>query len=437
MIRTYFGRLLRSPRRPPSTEAGFALLEVLISAVIVALIVIATFTGFDVTQRATADERAHAQADVLAQQDEDRLRSMQINQISGLNETRPITYNGTVYTVTSTGEFLADSTESPSCVKEAGSASYVRTTSKVTWPALKSRPPVVETGLITPPIGGELLVQVFDGTGAGVPGMTVQATGPSPSTAVVSALTGANGCVVFSSLKEGEYSVTTFQTGFVDKDGNTEPPATKRVATVTTGATTKKQFEFAQAAELKVKFVNNTGAAVEGDQFLIYNTNMSIPWFRTFGTLGTYTTTVTTPKTIFPFSPGSPIYAGGCTADAPPAAILAAQSPYLAPGASGSLNVLVPPINVEIWSGTAAAHGILVTNATGTLKDTGAGCATRTISSTPGGKLPHPNMPFGNYSLCVTASNKKATIAVANNNVEGTPKQEIFLGSAAVGSSCP
>ena len=424
-------------------QAGFALLEVLISAVILALIVIATFTGFDVTQRATADERAHAQADVLAQQDEDRLRSLQINQISGLNETHNVTYNGTTYTITSTGEFLADSTESPSCVKEAGSASYVRTTSTVTWPALKSRPPVVETGLITPPIGGELLVQVFDGNGAGVPGMTVQATGPSPSAAVVSAVTGANGCVVFSSMKEGEYSVNTFQTGYVDKDGNTEPPVSKRTASVTTGATTKKQFEFAQAGALKVNYVNSASASVEGDQFLIYNNSMSIPWFRVFGTLGTYAHTITTPTTVFPFGSAYSVYAGSCTADAPSAAILEAQNIKVTGGATGTVNVLVPPINVEVLSGiSSVTPGTAVTNATGTLKDTGTGCnTTRTISSTPAGKLPHPNMPFGNYSLCVTArigvTNRKSTIPIVNNLATGTPNTPIYLGAAAEGSTCP
>ncbi|HEY7953604.1 MAG TPA: hypothetical protein VID70_11545, partial [Solirubrobacteraceae bacterium] len=213
MIRTYFGRLRRTPGGSPSAEAGFALLEVLISAVIVALIVIATFTGFDVTQRATADERAHSQADVLAQQDEDRLRSMQIDQLSGLNETHTYKYNGTEYTVKSTGEFLNDTTESQSCVKEAQNASYVRTVSTVTWPALKTRPAVVETGLITPPAGGELLVQVFDGSGAGVSGMSVVAKGPAPSEATVSATTGSSGCVIFASLGEGTYSVTTSQLG--------------------------------------------------------------------------------------------------------------------------------------------------------------------------------------------------------------------------------
>jgi Tfp pilus assembly protein PilV len=435
-----------------ASQNGFALLEVLLSAVIVALIVIATFTGFDVTQRATAGERAHAQADVLAQQDEDRMRGFAIDKLSGFSETRTVTYNGTVYTIVSTGEFLADSTESPSCVKEAGSASYVRTTSKVTWPGLGTRPPVVETGLISPPIGGELLVQIFDGNGNGVAGMIVEATGPKPSEAVVTGTTGANGCVIFASMKEGEYSVVAHQTGYVDKDGNELPLESLRTVSVTTGTTTKKQFQFAKAGALTVHFVTSGGGTVEGDQFLVYNTEMTLPHTRVFGTLNTFSSSVTTPTTLFPFGEPSPpapepispysVYAGSCPADAPPEPLLKSQSINVTPGNTGSINVVVPPINVEVLSGTSSGSaGSAVTNATGTLKDTGASCATRTIASTPAGKLPHPNMPFGNYSLCVTAKigvkNRKATIAIANNAAAGTATQIIYLGAGSESSTCP
>lgn len=466
MIHTFFGRLGHGPRGSSSTdlesargcstfahEAGFALIEVLISAVLIALIVIATFTGFDASNRATGDERAHAQADVLAQQDEDRLRGKQINQLSGLNETRTLTYNGTTYSITSTGEFLSDSTETASCVKEAQSASYVRTTSKVTWPALGSRPAVVETGLITPPIGGELLAQVFDGNGEGVSGMTVQATGPSPSTAVVSATTGANGCVIFSSLTEGEYSVNTFQSGYVDKDGNSEPPASQRAVSITTGATAKKSFQFARGGALKVTFVNSSNVEVEGDTFVAYNTNMTLPSIRLFGTQGTYAKTITSPTTLFPFGePGPPptspysVYAGSCEANKPPSAY--EKSTNVTPGGTSAISVVEPPINIEVWSGTSSASkGSLVTTASGTLKGTltDSGCASaaaRTFTALSAGKLQHPNTPFGTYALCVTAqissTNRRVRVSpIANSSAAGTATQVIYLGAGEEKSTCP
>ena len=56
-------------------ERGDTLIEVIISALIVGLIVIATLNGIDGANSATALSRARFQADALAQQNEDRLRS--------------------------------------------------------------------------------------------------------------------------------------------------------------------------------------------------------------------------------------------------------------------------------------------------------------------------------------------------------------------------
>jgi Tfp pilus assembly protein PilV len=439
-------------------QAGFALLEVLISAVIVALIVIATFTGFDVTQRATADERAHAQADVLAQQDEDRLRSMQIDQLSGLNETHTVKYNGTEYTIKSTGEFLNDTTESQSCVREAQNASYVRTVSTVSWPALKARPAVVETGLITPPAGGELLVQVFDGSGAGVAGMSVVAKGPSPSEATVSAITGASGCVIFAALGEGTYSVDTYQLGYVDKDGNNEPPISQRTASVTSGTTTKKQFQFGKAGELTVKFVNEAGGASEGDSFVTFNTGITTGLVRGFGTLGAseYAASKTSPKTLFPFSSNYAVYAGTCTADAPPAAILEKQGVIVPPGGAASINVVVPPINMQVFSGSSSGSpGSKVESFTGSFTDLGVECRENatggegtgveekvhpfSAATAVNGEL-HKPMPFGTFTLCVASTakvgapseyRKLMSTAVENKTAAGTSLYSIYLGSGA------
>src|ERR1035438_5177597 len=42
-----------------TSQSGFALIEVVVSALFVGLIVVGTLTGFDSAGRATADERAH------------------------------------------------------------------------------------------------------------------------------------------------------------------------------------------------------------------------------------------------------------------------------------------------------------------------------------------------------------------------------------------
>ncbi|HEV3284525.1 MAG TPA: hypothetical protein VG010_09985, partial [Solirubrobacteraceae bacterium] len=51
------------------------LIEVIVSTLMIALIVVATLTGFDVFNRATAEERRHAEATLLAAQSQEYLRS--------------------------------------------------------------------------------------------------------------------------------------------------------------------------------------------------------------------------------------------------------------------------------------------------------------------------------------------------------------------------
>jgi hypothetical protein len=424
----------------------------MISALMVALVVVATFNGFDVTQRATADERSHAQADQLAHQDEDRMRGFQISELSGFNETREVALNGTKYTITSKAQFVSDATGSESCTAGATTADYIQTTSEVTWPSLKARPPVVETGLIAPHLGGSLLVKVIDTNGKGVPGMTVKATGPSPSVSTETGTTNANGCVIFGSVEPGEYKVTTFQTGYVEKDGNEEPPVSERVATVTNGSTTLKEFQFDRAGELAVSFENpSTKVAVSGDAFLAFNTNMTLPSYKTFisvGKLGVPEATITSPKKLFPFTGAYTVYAGSCPADEPKANGQAKDpSIILSPGGRGEITVPAPPVPIQVRSGTSAGSPGSTIEATGTLLDTG--CkgegievkrSFKTIPAT--GALPNPNLPYGVYSLCVTATisgkARKSTTAVTNNKPEGPLLQTIYLGGAEENNKgCP
>jgi Tfp pilus assembly protein PilV len=431
-------------------QAGFALIEVLISAVILALIVIATFTGFDVANRASASERARAQADVLAQQDEDRLRSLQIGQLSNLNETRTVKYNNTEYTVASTGEFIADTTGATSCSEQAQEASYVRTSSKVTWYGSGIRHPVVETGLITPPPGGALLVQIFNAHGSPVSGMTVKATGPSPASSSVSAITGTKGCVIFAGLPEGEYQATASQTGYIDKNGNSEPLAAEQSVTIVPGTTDKKSFEFDRPGAVSVSFETTNGAEATGDTFVAQNSSLPTPGFRTYGTAGTYAASITSPKTLLPYgSPGPPVespyavYGGTCEADEPsnngqPES--SDRSINVLANETSSIKVLLPAVNMQVFAGTTSASE-KVTSFSGTLKDEGIECEGKlhafSTTTAVNGEL-HKAMPFGKFTLCVASNAKvgspaeyrklKSTL-VENKTATGSSVYTIYLGS--------
>lgn len=437
-------------------QAGFALIEVLISAVILALIVVATFTGFDVADHASADERARAQADVIAQQDEDHLRSLQIDQLSNLNETHTgIKEDGTEYTLVSTGEFIADTTGATTCDSTSAQASYVRTTSTVTWPGAGTRDPVVETGLIAPPAGGTLLVQITNVKGEPVSGMTVEAIGPSPSTSTVTGTSGVKGCVIFSGLEEGQYRATAFQTGYLYRKSLTaEPPVSEQGVTISAGTTEKKPFEFDRPGAIAVSFTpSTTGEAAEGDTFVAQNPLMPTPSFKTFGTPGTYATTVTSSQTLFPFD-GYTVYAGTCEADEP-SNFGASNGTGLEVHANETVpyTVALPAVNMRVFAGTSTSHGAEVTEFFGTLKDEGTGCEGKlhpfSTTTAANGEL-HKGMSFGKFTLCVASTKKIGTPAeyrklaatpVENKSASGTPTYAIYLGSGEHRStsaySCP
>jgi Tfp pilus assembly protein PilX len=436
-----------SIRRPALRgQEGFLLMEVLISTLLIALIVIATFTGFDVANRTTGDERAHAQADVLAQQDEDRLRGKPISELSSLNETHTAKANGTEFTITSKAKFISDATGSESCSAASVSADYIETISEVSWPALKNRPKVVETSLVSPHVGGSLLVQVLTNSAKPVTGMEVTATGPAPSTAVEKGTTDSNGCVIFGSVEPGEYQVNAKKTGYVEANGLPEVPTSQRTAFVTNGSTTKKLFEFDEAGELSVSFETSGVSSPKGDTFLAFNTGITTPSYRSFGTVGKLETPVNSSKTLFPFTAPYTVYAGSCLADNPEtndSAVKAPTATVLA-GADVPVTVPMPPLTVLTDRGTKSSPGTGV-EATGNITDTGCAAegitAKRTIKTESSGKL-LVGLPYGTYSMCLVAniSGKNYAITTAgikNNSPSGVTVPTLYMNEGTVGGSCP
>src|SRR5271165_3336658 len=178
------------------SEAGFMLLEVVISALLVGLIAVGTLGGFDSAGRARADERAHAQATQLVEQDEDRLRGLTTTQLAQLGTAEPryeaengmclekisstysywnqastsfcektapfagTTYTGVVFSVTSSAEFASAEKEKLTCETSGATADYIRTRSSATWPALGARPPVSESSVVSTSSGSDEEIKV-------------------------------------------------------------------------------------------------------------------------------------------------------------------------------------------------------------------------------------------------------------------------------------
>jgi Tfp pilus assembly protein PilV len=446
MIRTILNRR-RTSRPSPSgaddrrlklaSEAGDTLIEVLISALLIVAVIVATLTGLNNANHATSLDRERSQADALAQQDEDQLRSEPITKLSELSEThevleQEVTSGGTHYTISSTAQYKSDKTGTASCTSTSETADYIETTSTVTWPAIGKSAPVVETGIVSPPADSALIVQVIGASGEPVAKMTVQATGPS----TITTETSADGCAILA-VYPGEYSLNVSRSGYVDQYGYTESNKDPHYSSsfyVIAESTAKKSFQFAPAGGIEAKF---TGTSAKGDTFVAFNTLTSL---KEFGKLETYGATQTSGLTLFPFASKYTVYAGSCEADLPTSNGQASNPEVeVKPGITSPVNVPVAAIGIAVKSGTKVVPGTAVNSFTGTLEDTG--CKTVRKFTATTGVLPQPGMPFGTYSLCVTATvsgkPRKYTTAVLNNNESGVTVPTIYLGEGEEKAGCP
>jgi Tfp pilus assembly protein PilV len=453
MIRTFSARLRFAGRSSNgrgclASQAGDTLIEVLIGSLLLGIIATATLSGLNSSNRVTALQRARSQADALAQQNEEQMRSEPIKkllELEGHPETKTVTQNGTVFTITTGAEYIADATSTSSCNSSSPNADYLQTTSKVTWPALVGKA-VVENGVISPPAGAALIVQVTT-SGTALEGAQVTATGPSPETTQHTLETSSKGCAILA-LSPGEYSINVDKSGYVDPNGyaNSDEDLSSSVTRsvyLPAETTAKEGYYLGRAGKLEVSY---TGAApAEGDTFVAYNTGMTS--FRTFGVPGTYATTVVSqsPSNIYPFPTSSPytVYAGTCEADLPTNNGQSSNpSIVVEPGTTAKVSVPLAAINIKVLSSNKGLPETALQNAAVRLADTGCGTV-RTFKTTSTGALLPPGMPFGAYSLCVTGTvgtkSRKYTRSISNNSSSGTALQKIYLGEEGeeTTASCP
>ena len=386
------------------------LLEVVISALLVGLIAIGTFSAFDAAGKSTAGTRAHAQATVVAQQDEERLRSLtttQLAQLGSVETTRAengdcleevsgawhywskgttsfcenptglsgTAYNATVFTVTSSATYVAAEKGSEkaafTCEKTGGAASYLQTTSSVSWPSLgKTRPPVSQSSIVTVPTSGILLVKVLNQNNEAVEGATVTVTGTGVNTTQI---TPASGCVIIGGLPAETVQVDAYKSSWVDGQGKSPPPAGP--ATITTTSVSEKTFNIGEPGTITAGFESNgVTTGVTSDIVYASQSEMKSPQDYVGGTAGTYASSVAVTgieeKGLFPFvKVGKPageapytVFAGDCEANNPAKVTETGEKikDRTAPVKSNeatAVKVEVPPVNLTVYEGTSTTPG--------------------------------------------------------------------------------
>jgi hypothetical protein len=430
------------------SEDGFTLVEMLAASILLVIAVIGTFTALEAVGRAGVQERYRLQAYSAAQDDQARLRGLKVTQLIGLSQTRNVSIDGINFTVKSSSRVITDSTGTQSCDQGTAAADYMTITSTVSWPNMTVKP-IAITSIVTPPTGtfdestGTLAVAVQDSRGVGIPNIGLSGSGAGS----FSGVTGDNGCAIFAALPEGNYTLTSSASDYVDKDGN---PAGSQPTSVVAQSTNTVALQLDRPGSVDVRFQTLIGGklqATRADSITVFNTGMTNA--ESFGTIGNPVSQITA-SPLFPFTSPDTVYAGNCTGNNPGTTAPAAAANVTIPrGASASpVTVTLPSLNLTVWKGTSTSPGSAASNARVTITDAngcndGASPVKRVLTTNSSGKLDEPGMPFGTYTICVSGPNSSGStrrVTTSNVNVKSTTTPTpltVYLGSSATTGNCP
>jgi prepilin-type N-terminal cleavage/methylation domain-containing protein len=422
-------------------DGGFTLIEVLVSALLVALIASAAAKALITTSHTSADQRLRSQADGLATQDQERLRGLSDQQLESLTQSRSSAVDGTTFTVQSTSTY-EDTSGTTSCHSTA--AAYFRIVSTVSWSEGFGGQPgsIQEESLLSRPVTGDLLTQVTDQTAAALPGATITANGPATSSGngplAQSAPSDSNGCVMFAGLDPGVYTVGVSYNGWVDPSGNAAPTGTATV-TSTSGAVSPNNgvFRLGNPGTIVGAFATAASGGYTGEadgiSWLGSLGAIAMPSFETAPAADPTTpgTTYTT-GSLFPFAATSPtsytqnysVWGGRCLKQLPPVT----KNPNLftvTPGSMGTAQTIQEPlldlgtINYNGFSGspTKPAH-VVLTFSDGTCTDSWNPTLLSTMNTTTGW-FQNPGQPYaptGDLTVCADYGGYKASVTMANNS---------------------
>lgn len=447
------------------SENGLTLIEVIVSALLVGFIAIATFSGFNTIDHTTADERLHSQAAVLVAQAQEQLRSDSAGTLDAL-EAAPHSYTQTIggqkFTITQYGEWVNESNQAATCnatSKEANAnqkGKYLRITSAVRWPQLQSnRPAVKQTSLITPPDGSGLEVDVTNG---GTPLLAVG--GASAIANDIELTTNEAGCATFGAIPATTAEVEVKKIGSVMENGSFRKVSEE--LPIVPNITTHYPVTLAPAGRIEASFTYE-GSVVPGDTFVASNNNIKeVPNYELGSTAfsaevektglkagafhalaGTYATTAKTFENkefypngdLFPFTTAWNVYAGDCPANEP--GKFGATSASAVVTSNGLAKVSVPMFydKLELYKSSTqietSSLPVKITNLscasyTPPNNSTGALALERTENTNASGQLPDPYQPYGKFKFCAYSSSKRTGYYIEVTN-EGTAPKTIKL----------
>jgi type II secretory pathway pseudopilin PulG len=467
---------IRARRAGLAAEDGVTLIEVMVSALMVGFIAIATFNGFDVATGATTEERFHDQAALLAAQSQELLRSDSAATLDPLEAAAHVytqTIGGEKYTISQSSRWISDNNQNASCSatgkehsNQAGN--YLQVHTMITWPQQQAAGlhPLEQYSIITPPDGSGLEVDVTNGRTPELPvsGVTVVA-GEAEST------TGEAGCVIFGGIPATRINVDAFKVGDVVTPTDTIKKVFPEVL-VAPNITTHIEAKLNQGAAITAEY-SHEGKPATGDTFVAYNSQLEpapnlelgSTRFGVFGKegeynalpgtteAGSYKEKATTPISgtyyptgdLFPFQGAWVVYPGDCAENNPETVdkgqFPASSDPSVAPEPGQDATVKVPTSYVQLNAYKGIKGTIVLETEERPVKITNTVCtsakiptpdnassfsAIHTQNTTTGaasGHLAAPYQPFGkSFKLCLwdKTEQKTYTTEYANETIAGS-----------------
>jgi Tfp pilus assembly protein PilV len=411
-----------------SGDGGFALIEVMVSAVLVVVLATATLNVIDKSGSASANTRMRGTATGLAQEDQDSMRVMSVDQLDQRDKTYTKTVDDINFSVRSTAQWVRDAGVAR-CDSSTDRVEYLKTTSYVTWPGHTADPVTLES-YVSPGVEalstGALMVKLHTDPGAGVPGVSVRLTNGQ------TAVTDNTGCALFTGLAAGTLGVSWDGTSgdYVDRNGIQTPSEN---VVIGAGQTAQVDRLWDKAGRAVVRWVDENGqgvvpttagtpAAPSGgigagvvNSLITKPTDATVLQTRMFDNqtasvagntpLDPYIVPITTAGTqtkvgeLFPYTQAYTIYAGGCKANVPPVSYTPPQVRIPAGADSAQVDVLVPTATVGISNsprnGTVSSIKLVNTDASRFCIDSLPLDTTRTPS-------PYVfHVPYGRYNVCI------------------------------------
>ncbi|MCZ4493319.1 MAG: hypothetical protein QOH30_3906 [Baekduia sp.] len=394
-------------RRLRDSESGFALIEVMVSAVLLIVLALSTAAVFDRAQNTSSVNRSRGVAATLAQSDQEAIRQLPMTALAAGYNPVPATkmVGGIPYTVTSTAVWTQDAGGPVSCSSTGGRVEYLRTQTTVTWPAMGSTKPVVADGIVSPGVAalgaskGALTVLLSKADGSGTAGIPVTVEG-------ITAVTDQNGCAVIGNLDAGNQTLSYGVPGYVDKDGST---GVSRVVTIGSGTIAQATGYYDRAGRIAVSITDegSPAAAANWPQVTFDHTQRSTP------TAFTMTPSGGAPQvtaTVFPFASAYKAYVGSCPGNDPtlyqPGYTKA--SALVTPGNTTALTLPMRTVTVNVVDSTGVASSFGGTGSVVLIPDLSnpnmttpaCGSSSRVLTSAGVATL---QVPFGTWKVCADA----------------------------------